>query len=596
MKTFKKLLLAGLISAGVSLPAAAADKAMVNPQGNVLVGYWHNWADGAGYKGGNAPWVDLDEVHAAWNVVNVSFMKAYPPQKIPTFVLDPRVTDAEFIAQISQINSQGRAVLLALGGADAHIELQTGDEQAFADEIIRLTEKYGFDGLDIDLEQAAITAGDNQSVIPAALIIVKDHYRAQGKNFMITAAPEFPYLTVGGAYLPYLDALEGYYDFINPQFYNQGGDGLWVADYNNGQGIWMTGEHDEFPYYMSRALANGIDGYSQIPHDRLVYGTPANIDAAASGFENPQDIYQGLTRMAQDGQALHGIMSWSINWDMGTNVSGAEYNQQFIKDYAEFVHNGPVDPNEGFPEIAGIEDTSIQLGSEFDEMAGVTASDEEDGDLTESIIVTGVVDENSAGSYEITYSVTDSDKNTTTEVRNVDVLVNQPPVIIGVEDETIFVNEVFDPMAGVSASDSEDGDLTDAVIVSGSVDNAVVGDYSLTYSVTDSGDVTTVEERIITVKEQEDPGENTWDAATVYNTDDKVIYDAVEYTALWWTQGDVPGKSDVWKADTNGAVLEWSADTTYNGGDKALYQGLTWTASWWTKGDVPGSSDVWKQD
>ncbi len=42
-------------------------------------------------------------------------------------------------------------------------------------------ETYGFDGLDIDLEQLAITAGDNQTVIPATLKIVKDHYRDKEK-------------------------------------------------------------------------------------------------------------------------------------------------------------------------------------------------------------------------------------------------------------------------------------------------------------------------------------------------------------------------------------------------------------------------------
>ena len=119
---------------------------------------------------------------------------------IPTFKLDPEIglTEAQFIEQIGELNRQGRSVLIALGGADAHIELHNGQEQALADEIIRLVEVYGSDGLDIDLEQAAVTAADNQTVIPAALRIVKDYYREQGKNFLITMAPEFPYLTASG--------------------------------------------------------------------------------------------------------------------------------------------------------------------------------------------------------------------------------------------------------------------------------------------------------------------------------------------------------------------------------------------------------------
>ena len=83
--------------------------------------------------------------------------------------------------------------------------------------------------LDIDLEQSAITAGDNQQVIPEALKIVRDRYKKQGKHFIISMAPEFPYLRTAGGYVPYITALENEYDFIAPQLYNQAGDGLSVG-------------------------------------------------------------------------------------------------------------------------------------------------------------------------------------------------------------------------------------------------------------------------------------------------------------------------------------------------------------------------------
>ena len=163
---------------------------------------------------------DLSQIHQDYNVIDVSFMKVYDTAegRIPTFKLDPAtgLTEAQFIQEISDLNAQGRSVLIALGGADAHIELVTGDERAA--ELIRLTDKYGFDGLDIDLEQSAVTAANNQTVIPAALRMVKDHYRKQGKNFLITMAAEFPYPTTGGKYLPYITGLEGYYDWINLSF------------------------------------------------------------------------------------------------------------------------------------------------------------------------------------------------------------------------------------------------------------------------------------------------------------------------------------------------------------------------------------------
>lgn len=67
------------------------------------------------------------------------------------------------------LNSQWPRGADLLGGADAHIELKTGDEDKLKDEIIRLVEVYGFDGTDIDLEQAAIGAANNKTVLPAAL-------------------------------------------------------------------------------------------------------------------------------------------------------------------------------------------------------------------------------------------------------------------------------------------------------------------------------------------------------------------------------------------------------------------------------------------
>ncbi len=47
------------------------------------------------------------------------------------------------LTKFQNSTNKGRSVLIALGGADAHVELETGDERAFADEIIRHTERYG---------------------------------------------------------------------------------------------------------------------------------------------------------------------------------------------------------------------------------------------------------------------------------------------------------------------------------------------------------------------------------------------------------------------------------------------------------------------
>lgn len=56
---------------------------------------------------------------------------------------------------------------------------------------------------------------------------------------------------------------------------------------------------------------------------------------------------------------------------------------------------------------------------------GFEANDEQDGDLTANVIVTGTVDATKIGSYEIMYSVSDKAGNKATVKRIVDVVVNQ---------------------------------------------------------------------------------------------------------------------------------------------------------------------------
>lgn len=72
--------------------------------------------------------------------------------------------------------------------------------------------------------------------------------------------------------------------------------------------------------------------------------------------------------------------------------------------------------NTAAPEISGVADQCVPAGTEFDAMAGVTATDAEDGDLTGQIVVTSLPEltftngkavPEAPGSYELTYTVTD---------------------------------------------------------------------------------------------------------------------------------------------------------------------------------------------
>ena len=68
------------------------------------------------------------------------------------------------------------------------------------------------------------------------------------------------------------------------------------------------------------------------------------------------------------------------------------------------------------PQISGVADQAVEAGTVFDAMAGVTASDAEDGDITSKIVITSMPDIafqngkatlDNPGNYELTYTVTD---------------------------------------------------------------------------------------------------------------------------------------------------------------------------------------------
>ncbi len=114
--------------------------------------------------------------------------------------------------------------------------------------------------------------------------------------------------------------------------------------------------------------------------------------------------------------------------------------------------------------------------------------------------------------FTVTYTPADTDNYNTIEGINVTlkvhmkwVALNEVPVI-NAEDKTLTVGDKFDPMDGVTATDKEDGDLTDQIeIVKNTVDTSKAGLYSVTYEVTDK-DGASVEKSInVVVKEKTAP-------------------------------------------------------------------------------------------
>jgi len=162
--------------------------------------------------------------------------------------------------------------------------------------------------------------------------------------------------------------------------------------------------------------------------------------------------------------------------------------------------NEPTVEEDLAPTISGIAPAVIKVGEEFDPMDGVTATDTEDGNLTSSIAVSGTVDNQTQGNYTLTYIVVDSANNITSVTREVSVTLGEAPVFAGIGDITITYGSVFNSLQGVTATDEEDGVLTSMITVTGTVDVNMVGDYTLTYSITDSSNNTITRTRVVTVE------------------------------------------------------------------------------------------------
>lgn len=119
-----------------------------------------------------------------------------------------------------------------------------------------------------------------------------------------------------------------------------------------------------------------------------------------------------------------------------------------------------------------------------------------------------------------------------------------------------------------------------------------------------SNDLVTIEvidgRTYLTVNEQVPPaptstcasGTPEWDPNQAYDYGDTVCYQGVEYTAQWWTSGEVPGEADVWeKAET---IEEWNNYDSYDYGELVMHDGQKWKAKWWNQNEEPGVSGAWE--
>jgi chitinase len=99
-----------------------------------------------------------------------------------------------------------------------------------------------------------------------------------------------------------------------------------------------------------------------------------------------------------------------------------------------------------------------------------------------------------------------------------------------------------------------------------------------------------------------------WSSSVAYTGGMEVSYQGHTYKAKWWTQGETPGRADVWLDEGpcggnpppttppgggNCALPAWSSTAVYTGGMEVSYNGHKYKAKWWTQGETPGRADVW---
>ena len=137
--------------------------------------------------------------------------------------------------------------------------------------------------------------------------------------------------------------------------------------------------------------------------------------------------------------------------------------------------------------LLGENPITIPVNTAYDD-AGVTASDNYDGVITDNIVTVNPVDINTIGTYYVTYNISDATGNSADEViRTVNIVDISTPIIILLGDNpvTIEIGITYND-AGATASDNVDGDITADIITVNPVNTNILGSYIITYNVSDS--------------------------------------------------------------------------------------------------------------
>jgi len=174
--------------------------------------------------------------------------------------------------------------------------------------------------------------------------------------------------------------------------------------------------------------------------------------------------------------------------DTQLHVYNSDANRQ-AQVVGVFAPAAPPVPDNTPPVITllGTTPIPVEAGSLYTD-AGATALDDQDGNITPSIVIVNPVVTTAIATFTVTYDVADSAGNPANQVtRTVNVVDNTPPVItlLGATVVSVVVGSAYTD-AGATAFDNLDGNITPLIATVNPVVTTAVATFTVTYDVTDS--------------------------------------------------------------------------------------------------------------